>query len=493
CCVAEFDVVVSPKRTKGFKWTVNIEHATLEALKDSIHAVYQTPALENDGAVFNVVCDSRKYSPRNDQALREMLRLLVSKNNLKFTVFIETPSKAFNNWTFPKVCQLYNLSEDPNPDVSVFPTFSCGCSDTKNVNFQVALDKLMVELQTRLATTPINLSYEATKTIYTYSYLASAVSLFETLIRIRPEKLIEGKNGQGKTDYAMESCATGRIIDVVEVKREDFLQGIAQASVQMESSLASRKRKVDELETEQVVGSVFAIVTDAKEFYFLECTLDDQEKPSFKLSKPAVVVYEDEDMKVKVEKVLSHIVWLLEEVQKADELEGGNKRVKHLPTQILFCARIHNEATNWFSRSCTQRNERDINPFLLYFIRSSSATMNSIKHVNFVNDIRRVENRITAELSAIKRSRRNSSANTELLQKINDLDRNISLIGYEVRDIKNGVGSRDSNSGSRRSGSNRIPQDYTGDIQILWQDFDRLFKEKRRLEKRTGIPKFQKK
>ena len=176
---------------KSFKWTVNIEHATFEALKDSIRTVYQTPALENDGAVFNVVCDSGKYSPRNDQALHEMLRLLVSKNNLKFTVSIETPSKAFNNWTFPKVCQLYNLSEDPNPDVSVFPTFSCGCSDTKSEKFQTALDKL-VELKTRLATTPINLSYEAIKTIYTYSYLASAVLLFETLIRIRPEKLIEG-------------------------------------------------------------------------------------------------------------------------------------------------------------------------------------------------------------------------------------------------------------------------------------------------------------
>jgi len=172
------------------------------------------------------------------------------------------------------------------------------------------------------------------------------------------------------------------------------------------------------------------------------------------------------------------------------------------------------------TRNCTQRNERDINPFMRYFIRSSSATMNSIKHVTFVNDIRRfvlrtiynttqnarncittvtyslfckikpwnypkhntqkmfsinsdffvliafmlvqslvlylntwrVENRITAELSAIKKSRRNSSANTESLQKINDLDRNISLMGYKVRDIKNGVGSRDSNSGSRRSG-----------------------------------------
>jgi len=72
------------------------------------------------------------------------------------------------------------------------------------------------------------------------------------------------------------------------------------------------------MEAEQAVGSVFAIVTDAKEFYFLECTLDDQEKPSFKLSKPVVVVYEDDDIKVKVEKVLSHIVWLLEEVQKAE-------------------------------------------------------------------------------------------------------------------------------------------------------------------------------
>ncbi|CAG8483382.1 11960_t:CDS:2, partial [Ambispora leptoticha] len=97
--VREFDVIVSPKWVRSFKWTVNIEHATLEAFKDSIRAVYQTPALENDGAVFNVVCDSGKYSPRNDQALREMLQLLVSKNNLKFTVFIETPSKAFSDWT----------------------------------------------------------------------------------------------------------------------------------------------------------------------------------------------------------------------------------------------------------------------------------------------------------------------------------------------------------------------------------------------------------
>ncbi|PKY32815.1 hypothetical protein RhiirB3_475619, partial [Rhizophagus irregularis] len=34
--VHAFDVVVSPKRTKSFKWTVNTEDATLEGLKKSI-------------------------------------------------------------------------------------------------------------------------------------------------------------------------------------------------------------------------------------------------------------------------------------------------------------------------------------------------------------------------------------------------------------------------------------------------------------------------
>jgi hypothetical protein len=96
---AGFDVVVSLRRTKSFKWTVNIEHATLEGLKNSILAMYQTPAFENDGAELNMLNDSGKYSLRNDQDIREVLRILVSKNNLRFTVFIETPSKAFSDWT----------------------------------------------------------------------------------------------------------------------------------------------------------------------------------------------------------------------------------------------------------------------------------------------------------------------------------------------------------------------------------------------------------
>ncbi|PKK51998.1 hypothetical protein RhiirC2_803252, partial [Rhizophagus irregularis] len=55
--VHAFDVVVSPKRTKSFKWTVNIEHATLDGLKEHIRGVHKTPALDNDGAELSMLND----------------------------------------------------------------------------------------------------------------------------------------------------------------------------------------------------------------------------------------------------------------------------------------------------------------------------------------------------------------------------------------------------------------------------------------------------
>ncbi|CAB4431044.1 unnamed protein product [Rhizophagus irregularis] len=299
--VHAFDVVVSPKRTKSFKWTVNIEHATLDGLKNSIRAMNQTPALENDGAVLNMLNDSGKFSPRNDQDLREMLQVFVSKSNFKFTVLIETPSKPFNEWTFPKVCELYGLSDDPNPSIDVYPVFSCGSADTKNEKYKEALRKLFDELETRVATTPI-----------------------DDQVKVVPEKLIEGKNGRGNLDYGIESRTTGRIVGLVEVKKDDFKQGFAQATVQLESSLG-RKRKANEMDDEHGFDKVWGIVTDAEKWYFMECTQDAEGIPLFKLSKPLFVVYEDAGMKDMAEKILGHIIWLLEESQKADSAVNLDK------------------------------------------------------------------------------------------------------------------------------------------------------------------------
>jgi len=62
----------------------------------------------------------------------------------------------------------------------------------------------------------------------------------------------------------------GRILGVIEVKKEDFMKGFAQISVQMKSTL-SYKCKADEIDNKQDVDKVFGIVTDLSEWYFMEC------------------------------------------------------------------------------------------------------------------------------------------------------------------------------------------------------------------------------
>src|SRR5437762_11891037 len=156
--------------------------------------------------------DGDKYSPRNDQDLREILRIFVSNKNLKFTVIIETPSKPFSDWSFPKVCQLYGISSDPNPDIDVFPPFSCGSANLNNDKSNAVIKHLMAEIKLRKDVTPLNKANEATKSIYSYCYLASGVSLYKDNFKLIPEKLIEGRNGQGNLDYAIECRSTGRIL-----------------------------------------------------------------------------------------------------------------------------------------------------------------------------------------------------------------------------------------------------------------------------------------
>ena len=85
----------------------------------------------------------------------------------------------------------------------------------------------------------------------------------------------------------------------------------------MESTLG-HKRKANEIDDEYGLDQVWGIVTDAEKWYFMECTRDSEGKPTFKLSKPLFVVYEDDGTKDMAEKVLGHIIWLLEKAQEAD-------------------------------------------------------------------------------------------------------------------------------------------------------------------------------
>ncbi|KAF8470148.1 hypothetical protein BDZ91DRAFT_720058 [Kalaharituber pfeilii] len=144
----------------------------------------------------------------------------------------------------------------------------------------------MAELKLRQEVNPYRGTYSPTNTIYSYCYLASGASFYKNNFKLIPEKLVVGPNGQGNFDHAIECRSTGRILGVVQVKKEDFMKSFAQVCVQMESFLTDCKRNGG-----QAVDKVFGIVTDASEWYFMECTLEDEGKPLFKLSEPVVVVY----------------------------------------------------------------------------------------------------------------------------------------------------------------------------------------------------------
>uniref|UniRef100_U9T1P2 Uncharacterized protein n=1 Tax=Rhizophagus irregularis (strain DAOM 181602 / DAOM 197198 / MUCL 43194) TaxID=747089 RepID=U9T1P2_RHIID len=106
--------------------------------------MYQSLAPENDSAELNVLNDSRKYFSYNDQDLHEMLRIFVSKNNLK-------------------------LAELNDPSLSVFLPFTCEYKDLKDNSSQKILRNIIIELKAHLKTIPIN-GNEALKLQYICSY-----------------------------------------------------------------------------------------------------------------------------------------------------------------------------------------------------------------------------------------------------------------------------------------------------------------------------------
>ncbi|GET54323.1 hypothetical protein GLOIN_2v1774909 [Rhizophagus irregularis DAOM 181602=DAOM 197198] len=105
----------------------------LKDLKDYIRELYKPPALGNDGAVIKFMSDEVRYSPREDA-----------------------------------MCELYGLSEDPNPSIDVW-IGNAHC-DNPHRHIVLAHKKYLFLHLSRLATFP-----------------------FKSQIKIVPEKLVKGK------------------------------------------------------------------------------------------------------------------------------------------------------------------------------------------------------------------------------------------------------------------------------------------------------------
>ncbi|UZO01218.1 uncharacterized protein OCT59_012322 [Rhizophagus irregularis] len=99
----------------------------------------------------------------------------------------------------------------------------------------------MADFNFRLKAIPIG--NEASKSQYVCAYLVAVTNLFEYKFKVRPGKNVSGPNGHGPVDFALVLVRASRIISITEVKDKDFLQGIAQNSVQCESAALSNYKK----------------------------------------------------------------------------------------------------------------------------------------------------------------------------------------------------------------------------------------------------------
>ena len=217
------------------------------------------------------------------------------------------------------VCGLFGFSTARNPDFDIFPPFEYGNAPDHLLSGR-ALYHLLAELDYRMATTGLGSSSEANSSHCVSSFLVVAASVLPNDTIINPQKQLQGRYGRGPVDFALESKASGGFIGVTQVTRQDFRRGIAQSIVQLEASLSNRKRELTETaDTPTPPCRAFGLVTDASVWYILECIMDSDERISVKMSKMVpVIVYSQEGWEKKVEDVLSHLVWLLQQIETED-------------------------------------------------------------------------------------------------------------------------------------------------------------------------------
>ncbi|KAF9419837.1 hypothetical protein BGZ76_004194 [Entomortierella beljakovae] len=282
-------LVVKPDRKSICRWDVDVRTATLDNLRDIILKKCLQYVPEDLGDIF--FCNRQKpIQIYSDDHLRFLLLQVKKEFNNRMSISLESPFKNFSSWTFKDVCKEYNLSASTDPVIDVIPSFTDIEAVPLDTDLKIkAADSLIEEVLRRTRTLNVVRSNEAARSIVVGSFLISATEIFRDDLILATQTNLRGVRGNGPVDYSVHSRQCFEYtLGVTEVKKENFVQGVAQNIVQMESALP-RKRKRDDSDEDECLPTnkltSYGIVTDAKEWYFLECSMDENEVVSFRSSK----------------------------------------------------------------------------------------------------------------------------------------------------------------------------------------------------------------
>ena len=299
--VHTFFLIVKPRKS-SFPWSVNTNTVTLRILATAISS--QNPEV-NDTYQFYFEVGGRKLPyPRNDEDLRYLLRTQIARDEMTMTVEAVRRVKTFSEFTMEDVCRLYGIFYEPQDPLTQFPKLECKTEPVDNK----LLSSLMNQLTDRMDVTPIGATPETHQTIYVYVILLALTRLSK--LRIYPKRYINSSTATGRADYSVE-FQDGQILGVTEVKRQDYMLGIAQNAIQIRSVV----------DQNQNVGitrrTCFGIATDARMWYFLEYTQGNIPR----VSKEYALDYRKEaQLKKDIKELAEVILWLL---KKGKQRRGG--------------------------------------------------------------------------------------------------------------------------------------------------------------------------
>ncbi|KAG0197232.1 hypothetical protein BGX28_009258 [Mortierella sp. GBA30] len=224
-----FNIIIKDKIPQTLEWTTNPKTATLDELRDHIHA--SLPRLHGERRKIGFDHPKSKPFPEGgvdwlvaDAKLRTILKMYIQGGLSDMNLYLEFPQKGFSSFSLDDVKTRLRVMHFGVFHVERVP---CNTGERKEV-----LDRLYVALELARDTIGEILN-EGCATRFIGPFLMAAVTLFPDL-QLTPERGISGRWGTGSVDYMIESrnAPESNMLGVVEAKQgktyDDGLSGQGQ-------------------------------------------------------------------------------------------------------------------------------------------------------------------------------------------------------------------------------------------------------------------------
>ncbi|KAF9427662.1 hypothetical protein BGZ76_002237 [Entomortierella beljakovae] len=339
---SQFDITLKIEKTT-ILWTANTSTASLLNLIRLLkrHSIYHDQ-IKEFMEVYSFNPPKAGYETIvTDEQLRTVLRVSRLRHNSKLILSLMPPSKCFSKRTFDEVCSEYELSTRVRPSIMDIPNFEgVEASPLDTAERIRKRDRLIEALKIKEGAYRDPKENEATRLYFVESYLSCAIALFKDDMQLRSQTEVVDRRGYGPVDFSVHSTrlfdAKEFTLGVTEIKHTSFEQGFAQNIIQLESTLTEvKKRKtidldIDEdgqLDIDDSSSSIsteevrcrerlrnYGIVTDSKDWYFLECTMHENSSVTYKKALVSDVPFANADDRAEL--IFRKIIWLCTLMQK---------------------------------------------------------------------------------------------------------------------------------------------------------------------------------